>query len=84
MTRARERLVLTWSRVGANGSVSEPSRFLGEIDQRLIRQLPAKSDKELAARRAGVIGIDEIQERLAAMAARHARGFQERKTNARK
>jgi DNA helicase II / ATP-dependent DNA helicase PcrA len=69
MTCARERLVLTWSRLGPDGSVLEPSRFLGEIDSKLTRQLHARQDNELAAVRARVIRIDEIQERLAAMAA---------------
>jgi DNA helicase-2/ATP-dependent DNA helicase PcrA len=49
MTRARERLVLTWSRLGPDGSVLEASRFLAEIDKKVIRQLHAKSDNELAA-----------------------------------
>ena len=82
MTRARERLVLTWSRLGPDGSVLEPSRFLGEIDKKLTRQLHPKSDNELAGVRARVIRMDEIEERLAAMAARNTRSFEERKTNA--
>jgi DNA helicase II / ATP-dependent DNA helicase PcrA len=82
MTRARERLVLTWSRLGPNSSVSEPSRFLGEIDSKLTRQLHARQDNELAAVRARVIRIDEIQDRLAVMAGRRTRSFQESKTNA--
>jgi DNA helicase-2/ATP-dependent DNA helicase PcrA len=36
MTRARERLVLTWSRLAPDGSLLKPSRFLGES----IRKLP--------------------------------------------
>ena len=83
MTRARERLVLTWSPLGPDGSVLEPSRFLEEIDKKLTRQLHAKPDNELAALRARVIPIEEIQERLGAMAARHASRLQG-KVNARK
>jgi superfamily I DNA/RNA helicase len=77
MTRARERLVLTWSRLGPDGSVLEPSRFLGEIDKKLTRQLHPKSDNDLASPRPRVIGIDEIQERLAAMAGRNIKSRKE-------
>jgi ATP-dependent exoDNAse (exonuclease V) beta subunit len=82
MTRARERLVLTWSRLGPDGSVLERSRFLGEIDKKLTRQLHSNPDNELSARRARGIRLDEIEERLAEMGARHTDTFQERKTNA--
>jgi DNA helicase-2/ATP-dependent DNA helicase PcrA len=39
MTRARERLVLTWSRFGPDCSLLKPSRFLEEIDKKVIRSL---------------------------------------------